>query len=72
MRENTTRKTPNTHTFYAVLYICGGPGYSSKIIMPKFWNSLYSEAVAQRCYVKKMFWKYAVNLQENTHAEIWF
>ena len=21
---------------------------------------------------KKVFWKYAANLQENTHAEVWF
>ena len=21
---------------------------------------------------KKVFWKYATNLQENTHAEVWF
>ena len=28
-----------------------------------------AEAVLQRCSYKKLFWKYAVNLQENTHAE---
>ena len=27
-----------------------------------------SEAAFQRCSYKKMFWKYAANLQENTHA----
>ena len=23
-------------------------------------------------FLKKVFWKYTVNLQENTHAEVWF
>ena len=44
------------------------------------WFSYYSndtiflklEAALQRCSYKKMFWKYAANLQENTHAEVWF
>ena len=26
----------------------------------------------QRCSVKKVFWKYAANLQENTHAQVRF
>ena len=31
-----------------------------------------TEAAIQRCSLKKMFWKYVANLQENTHAEVWF
>ena len=31
-----------------------------------------SETAIQRCSCKKMFWKYAANLQEITHAEVWF
>ena len=31
-----------------------------------------SEAALQRCSYKKVFCKYAENLQENTHAEVWF
>ena len=31
-----------------------------------------SEAAVLRCYEEKMLWKYAANLQENTHAEVWF
>ena len=31
-----------------------------------------SEAVVRRCSVKKVFWKYAADLQENIHAEVWF
>ena len=31
-----------------------------------------SEAATRRCSSKKMFWKYVANLQENTHAEVWF
>ena len=27
-----------------------------------------TEAALQRCFYKKAFWKYATNLQENTHA----
>ena len=29
-----------------------------------------SEAALQRCSYKKVFWKYAVKLQENTHADV--
>ena len=30
-----------------------------------------TEAATQRCSMKKMFWKYAANLQENNQAEVW-
>ena len=33
---------------------------------------IYSEVAIQRCSWEKVFWKYAANLQENTHTEIWF
>ena len=29
-------------------------------------------AARQRCSYEKVFWKYVANLQENTHAEVWF
>ena len=29
-----------------------------------------SEATIQRCSFEKVLWKYATNLQENTHAEV--
>ena len=29
----------------------------------------YSEAALQRSFQEKLFWKYAADLQENTHAE---
>ena len=32
---------------------------------------LSSEAAIKRCSYEKVFWKYAANLQENTHAEVW-
>ena len=31
-----------------------------------------AEEFTQRCSWEKVFWKYAANLQENTHAEVWF
>ena len=31
-----------------------------------------TEAAIQRCSYEKVFWKYAANSQENTHAEVWF
>ena len=34
--------------------------------------SINSEAAIQSCSEEKMFWKYAANLQENTHAEVQF
>ena len=33
--------------------------------------SLHTQTATQRCSMKSVFWKYAVNLQENTHAEVW-
>ena len=30
------------------------------------------ETVLQRCSYEKVFWKYAADLQENNHAEVWF
>ena len=35
-----------------------------------FRKHFYTEAAIQRCYWEKEFWKYAANLQENTHAEV--
>ena len=35
-------------------------------------NKDYTEAAVQRGFWEKMFWKYAANLQKNTHAEVWF
>ena len=32
----------------------------------------HTEAATQRCSYDKLFWKYPVNLQENTHAEVRF
>ena len=29
-----------------------------------------TEAAVQRCSLEKVLWKYASNLQENTHAEV--
>ena len=31
-----------------------------------------AETALQDCSQEKVFWKYAANLQENTHAEVWF
>ena len=33
-------------------------------------NSGTLEADLHRCSFKKVFWQYAANLQENTHAEV--
>ena len=30
----------------------------------------WAEAVLQSCSYKKVFWKYAANVQENTHAKV--
>ena len=32
----------------------------------------FTEAAIQRCSQEKLFWKYAANLQKNTHVEVWF
>ena len=36
----------------------------------KWIKLLDTEAVGQRCSQEKVFWEYAVNLQENTYAEV--
>ena len=38
----------------------------------RIWTIMNTEAAAQRCSMKKVFWKYAANIQENSHAEVWF
>ena len=30
------------------------------------------QAAVQKCFQEKVFWKYVANLQENSHAEVWF
>ena len=36
------------------------------------YQSKATEGATQRCSWEKVFWKYAANLQENTHAEVQF
>ena len=45
----------------------------------KLFNLSYAVILEQhfhQCFpvitVEKVFWKYTANLQENTHAEVWF
>ena len=40
--------------------------------MCKYCTNYLTEAVVQRCSLEKVLWKYAANLQETTHAEVWF
>ena len=35
-------------------------------------NFPFTEAAVQRCSYEKVFWKYTANLQDNTHAKVWF
>ena len=54
--------------------------FKSKIIKAKWrWkrltrllSDLFTEASLHRCSYKMMFWRYAANIQENTHVEEWF
>ena len=63
----------------------GFPCWNNKIIKKiclKIWSLLhhklfflwlnFSEAATHRCSYEKLFWKYAANLQENTHAQVRF
>ena len=47
-------------------------GFTFKESHPLLSREDWTEADVQRCFYEKMFWKYAVNLQENAHAEVWF
>ena len=37
-----------------------------------FYKVLNTEVAVQRCSYEKVFWKYAANLEENTHAKVRF
>ena len=47
-------------------------------ILPSGWQNkankavILHEAALYRCFHKYVFWKYAANLQEKTHAEVQF
>ena len=49
-----------------VLIILAGP---SEQVLLSFKASV---AAVQRCSQENVFWKYVANLEENTHAEVWF
>ena len=44
----------------------------STVIVSWEFKYIFPQAALQRCSCEKVFWKYAANLQENTHAEMWF
>ena len=46
--------------------------YQKKTFTANSTKKKVSEAAVQRCSYEKVFWKYAANLQENTHAKVWF
>ena len=35
-------------------------------------RGMFTEATLKRCSYKSVSWKYAANLEENNHAEVWF
>ena len=41
--------------------------FAKRFIVKAFFE-IDTEAALQRCFYEKVFWKYAVNLQENTHG----
>ena len=47
-------------------------GQTNKQLQHSVVLHIKTEAAIQRCSLKKIFWKYVANLQENTHAEVWF
>ena len=42
------------------------------IIYDQLYDIINAEAATQPCSMKKVFWKYAANLQGITHVEVWF
>ena len=36
------------------------------------YKELFTEAAVQRCFLEKVFWKYAANLQQTTYAKVRF
>ena len=45
---------------------------SKRIIREIISFYIFAEAGVRRCSYEKAFWKFAANLQENTHAEVRF
>ena len=58
----------NLHLFSIDLQACPQPNCSADNIFKLVWY-VRSEAALQRCPQRKVLWKYAANLQENTHAD---
>ena len=50
----------------------GGGSRAGASTAPHFSTALHFEAATQRCSLEKLFWKYAANVRENTHAEARF
>ena len=44
----------------------------STVISSWKFRCIFPQAALQRCSCIKVFWKYAANLRENTHAKVWF
>ena len=45
----------------------------SQINLYKYGRVSHDQKQHARVFVRKnLFWKYVANLQENTHAEVWF
>ena len=57
-------------TKYLVLSLISSHKHRWRFSLISVWICL--EAVFQRCTYENVFWKYAANLQDNTHAEVWF
>ena len=63
-------------TFNGSLFICVKTGQAknfentSELFLT--WKVLCFRSSHPEVFMKKVFWKYAANLQENTYAEVWF
>ena len=59
--------------FRTLSNIYDGVSCENSLAVNYFRKKLYlTEVALQRCSQEKMFRKNAANLQENTHAEVWF
>ena len=49
--------------------------YHQALNKGKQWSDMdndLAEAALHTCFFKEVFWKYTANIQDNTHAEVWF
>ena len=57
---------------FVIIVNCWKPLDIARANNALYYRSAFKVAALQRCSYRKVFWKNAANLEENTNAEMWF